>query len=207
MPIAFDEPIVDALDPSAIDLTVVGLTPGQRVRVVGIVARPEMNGMEGVVAAWDDAQSRWRVRMSDGSGKLLKPTNLEVLNVAADEHELASVPANASTPQAIDSQTALHDALAPGQRVEIVGLQSCPELNGAMGVVVELDAGQGRWKVRMDDGSGKMMKASNLQAIENFAASPTVPEAAVLDEPDPSEAAVPVAALSPGQRVRVVGIA
>merc|ERR1719217_1932533 len=52
---------------------------GQRVRVVGLKARPELNGLEGTVNEWDETQGRWKVRMDDGAGKMYKPENMEVV--------------------------------------------------------------------------------------------------------------------------------
>ena len=50
---------------------------GQQVRVVGLQSRPELNGQGRTVVEWDEEQARWKVRMTDGTGKLLKEDHLE----------------------------------------------------------------------------------------------------------------------------------
>ncbi len=37
----------------------------------GLKARPELNGLQGTIVEWEDGQSRWKVRMADGTGKML----------------------------------------------------------------------------------------------------------------------------------------
>merc|ERR1711948_46143 len=51
---------------------------GMCVRVCGLMARPELNGLEGVLTMWDDKKSRWQVELKNGDGaKLFRPVNLE----------------------------------------------------------------------------------------------------------------------------------
>ncbi len=51
--------------------------PGVMVYLTGLNSTPELNGMTGVVTKWDDALSRWRVKMNDdGKTKALKTDNL-----------------------------------------------------------------------------------------------------------------------------------
>jgi hypothetical protein len=55
------------------------LVGGQAVRLVGLQSRPELNGAEGITLRFDPEAGRWLVRLADGDGKSLKPTNLEAL--------------------------------------------------------------------------------------------------------------------------------
>jgi len=103
-----------------------------------------LNGMIGTLLQWDADEERWKVRMADGSGKLLKASNL-VLS--------ASSYASRAT------------QFAPGQKVRLVGLAERPELEGQIGVVLGRDENDGRWKLRMQDGSSKCLRAENLQVV------------------------------------------
>mmetsp|Transcript_73403 Transcript_73403/g.197758 ORF Transcript_73403/g.197758 Transcript_73403/m.197758 type:complete len:222 (-) Transcript_73403:108-773(-) len=53
------------------------LRVGMSVRVVGLMGRPELNGLEGVLSAFEEARSRWKVDLVNGVSKLFKDTNLE----------------------------------------------------------------------------------------------------------------------------------
>lgn len=54
------------------------LRVGAFVRVRGLQARPELNGLEGVLTSLDAQRSRWQVELLNGGGaKLFKATNLE----------------------------------------------------------------------------------------------------------------------------------
>ena len=56
------------------------LSPGARVRVHGIVAKPELNGQRGVVTGFDASSGRCSVQLEDGRGPYkIKPENLEVV--------------------------------------------------------------------------------------------------------------------------------
>lgn len=58
---------------------------GDQVCVVGLRARPEFNGLAGTIVAFDEAQGRWKVRMSDGSAKKLKQVNLQKTGPTEEE--------------------------------------------------------------------------------------------------------------------------
>lgn len=54
-----------------------GWIPGMRVCLAGLKAKPELNGAEGLLVAFDSSKVRWQVRLDDGSGtKLFKEDNL-----------------------------------------------------------------------------------------------------------------------------------
>merc|ERR1711933_265316 len=57
-----------------------------------------------------------------------------------------------------------------GQRVQIVNLRNRADLNGHQGIIAACESESGLWKVRMDDGTGKMLKECNLEAIQVEAA-------------------------------------
>merc|ERR1719482_268387 len=157
---------------------------GDQVRVVGLQAKPELNGLEGKIVQWDANESRWRVRLQDGTGKMLKSLNLQV--VAATQMASVSLPsAFAAPPPAAGDST----QFTPGQRVRIAHLQARPELNGLEGTIVQWDVAEERWRIRMDDGTGKMLRAANLEAA-SAASNPPVTGAN----------------LTIGQSVRVTGL-
>jgi len=56
------------------------LVPLMPVRVVGLQAKPELNGSEGVVEKFDEEKGRWQTRLKDGKVLEVKPANLEVDN-------------------------------------------------------------------------------------------------------------------------------
>merc|ERR1711920_981044 len=85
----------------------------------------------------------WLVRVAGQKGVSMKSENLLVLPAPP---EFSNV------------------ALSPGSRVEVCGLK-LPELNGQQGQVVHWDEQIERWKVRMDDGTGKMFKRDNLAKV------------------------------------------
>ena len=57
-----------------------GPAPGAEVEVTGLVNRPELNGVSGVVVRYIPGKDRWEVNLNDGHGKasLLKAANLRV---------------------------------------------------------------------------------------------------------------------------------
>eukprot|EP00435_Cladocopium_sp_Y103_P044316 s2282_g12.t1 len=51
---------------------------GMTVRVKGLQARPELNGLEGVLTFREEEKGRWKVELKNGGGaKLFKDANLE----------------------------------------------------------------------------------------------------------------------------------
>ena len=53
------------------------LLPGMVIRMVGLQARPELNGKVGVLVKHDDKTGRWQVRLRGHGDMLLKDINLE----------------------------------------------------------------------------------------------------------------------------------
>eukprot|EP00930_Biecheleria_cincta_P090698 TRINITY_DN80140_c0_g1_i1.p1 TRINITY_DN80140_c0_g1~~TRINITY_DN80140_c0_g1_i1.p1 ORF type:complete len:413 (-),score=84.81 TRINITY_DN80140_c0_g1_i1:5-1243(-) len=79
-------------------------------------------------------------------------------------------------------------SFTPGQFVKVVGLKGAKaSLNGSTGLLVEWDAGHSAWKVRMEDGSGKAFRPSNLELHQIKA--PTLPLPGLVKEPGASQAA------------------
>jgi len=50
---------------------------GQRVRISGLKTVQELNGKEGLLVEWDYGERRWKVRVENGTGFLIRPGNLE----------------------------------------------------------------------------------------------------------------------------------
>jgi len=70
------------------------LHPGLLVRLVGLQAKAELNGLQGTLVAHDKAKDRWQVKFRDGT-KLLKAGNLEVLQLGRPQ-----LPAEPLSPEA-----------------------------------------------------------------------------------------------------------
>ena len=49
-----------------------------------------------------------------------------------------------------------------GDRVQLIGLQAKPEMNGTTGVVQKLDLATGRYVVKLDGGGEAKVRAANL---------------------------------------------
>lgn len=80
-----------------------------------------------------------------------------------------------------------HD-FTPGQFVKVVGLKGAKaSLNGNAGLLVEWDPAHSAWKVRMEDGSGKAFRPSNLEPHKIKA--PTFPQPGLAKESEASQAA------------------
>lgn len=68
--------------------------------------------------------------------------------------------------------------LQPGVPVRLFGLQAAPHLNGLQGVCERWDWTGGRWRVRMQSGGFKSVKAENLHAEVSPTLSPVEPRGA-----------------------------
>ncbi|CAE8656836.1 unnamed protein product [Polarella glacialis] len=194
----------------------VGIEAGERVRVGGLKARPDLNGCLGTVVEWDQGEARWKaeaaarsavvssdnflmtqVLMDDGSRRMLRSSNLELSSASA---VTASVPPPMSSSSPAVGSAAMPSgpaaSIAPGGRIRVGGLQARPDLNGCLGTVLNWDETEDRWKVRMDNGSGKMFKSRNLEVCGEAPAQVASQEAQC-------SAAVGIEA---GARVRVGGL-
>jgi hypothetical protein len=130
------------------------LSAGQAVRVVGLIGRPDLNGKKGTTVTYLAEEGRWKVIMDDGTGKVFSANNLEI----ARAEQGASC--------ALERADPARPELSIGQTVRIMGIKARPELNGKEGTLVEWDASEERWKVRLEDGTGKMLKSSNLVQMD-----------------------------------------
>lgn len=141
-----------------------GFKQDQRVRLCGLKARAELNGKVGVLGLYSLSEAVWAVKIGNEE-YLLKEDNIEPAPASATI-------ANAPTPQKVAAPTPTVAAKMPstafakvakqGKRVRIRGLQSKPELNGKEASLIEYDAGEGRWKIQMKDGSEFFLKEANL---------------------------------------------
>merc|ERR1719428_1976655 len=98
------------------------LKSGMRVRVAGLQAKPELNGQEGSLLEFNEQEGRWQVWMHDGSGKLLRPTNLvpcgeETGGTGIQPDSPSCHPK--SFPSALPQES---EPLRPGARVRVHGL-------------------------------------------------------------------------------------
>lgn len=136
--------------------------PGARIRIQGLCHQPEMNGYEGVLLEYDASELRWRVRLSNGAGKLIKPCNLAHVKSTAG---ISFVPKHSS-----DRWD--YNLLRVGTRVFLKGLTQHPHLNGATATLIDFDVAERRWKVHVDDGGLKLLRPQNLVPSASLQAQP-----------------------------------
>eukprot|EP00439_Symbiodinium_sp_Y106_P019268 s541_g2.t1 len=144
-----------------------------RVVVQGLQVRPDLNGKLGSVVTWDTAEHRYKVQLDDGTGKMLRPANLRLATVQDDPRLGAPEvsgrghggPHRWKDGAPSGDVRGSGDGLVIGQRVRVRGLIERSELNGRLGEVAGWDDVEERWKVALDDGTGKLLKASNLEAV------------------------------------------
>lgn len=173
----------------------------QRVRLVGLHVR-ELNGQEGTLTSWSDAQERWKVCLDCGEKLMVSVSNLTSADdpqgyLRVEDFEMdvrfveawkqlhlekkcvEDIPMSAVELSGSISFTELplggeatslevHGVpddgnFMPGERVCIKGFITRHDLNGQLGTLVAWDTEQGRWKVRMDDGSGKVFNVRNFE--------------------------------------------
>eukprot|EP00933_Yihiella_yeosuensis_P075120 TRINITY_DN84322_c0_g1_i1.p1 TRINITY_DN84322_c0_g1~~TRINITY_DN84322_c0_g1_i1.p1 ORF type:complete len:267 (-),score=69.82 TRINITY_DN84322_c0_g1_i1:45-845(-) len=82
---------------------------GMMVRVKGLQARPELNGLEGVLTSLDEARSRWQVELKNGGGaKLFKAANLE--QVLSDQDALEILKGRSKVPLISEPKVVAEDS-------------------------------------------------------------------------------------------------
>jgi len=154
--------------------------PGDFVRISRLRARTELNGQEGRLVDYIASEDRWRVRMSDGTGKTLHSNNLErcdaqnrgAINDAEqsckkdDIHEMTSKDQDLHPQDLTSTAQQRYQALKleRGAHVRIYGLNVRPELNGLEGPVRGFDDASGRWVVEIQSKERRILE-SNLQVV------------------------------------------
>ena len=63
--------------------------PGDRVKIVGLNSKPELNETMATVKKWDWKNERWKVELDalDGKAQLMKPSNLWHANDMTAKHK------------------------------------------------------------------------------------------------------------------------
>jgi len=198
-------------------------TPGTRVEILNLLAKPELNGHAGVILRFDQAVDRYEVLLADGQPRRIKSGNLRLSELAEEKEQplptwepgmlvrvqlgieawdgtlvahdtdgthwrvlpasggagrlvrtedlrpilgLGLEGGGGGTPQAASADSPTSErGLVPGARVRIVGLRSRSDLNRQEGTLVEFVKPQGRWRVRMDDDTGKSIQAAHLEPL------------------------------------------
>ena len=121
----------------------------KRVRVVGLTGRADLNGQLGTANSYDEVDGRYLVTLDTGEGIKVRPDNLEALE-RDDPASLA------------------------GRRVTVHGLLRRPELNGKVGTLGLYDYREGRYQVRVEEGSSVLqvaIKPANLKLVFEGAGS------------------------------------
>lgn len=158
--------------------------PGAVVRVFGLKDALDPRGSEGTVVRWCASEGRWKVRLADGSAKLCRPAHLELvsrprgrrsrISRGGGQSPCADGPhapvtfqstCDAEASAAMQEPDACGLPVRDGAFVRVRGLQRTHSLNGQCGVVMCWDVEELSWKVRMSDGSGKLLKESNLEVL------------------------------------------
>uniref|UniRef100_A0A6T1ECE3 Uncharacterized protein n=1 Tax=Alexandrium monilatum TaxID=311494 RepID=A0A6T1ECE3_9DINO len=141
------------------------LQTGDRVRVQGLKAKPELNGQLGRLLELTTEEGRWRVVMDDGSGYSLRPANLARMGVAEAGGGSASSADHLEADQrpSANSGERTEQGLAAGTRVVVKDLKARPDMNGRHGRLLAYNEAEGRWRVVMDDGSGLSLRPANLR--------------------------------------------
>lgn len=134
----------------------VSLQPGVGACVRGLKTRPDLNGQLAEVIAWDEESVRWKVVLMDGSKLLFRPGNLQPM----DQDSSAIF-------EALKERRGL---LQPGQHVRLCFIETQPELNGSLAVIVGWDEEEGFWKVILADGSRKYIRPENIDLDCNIQA-------------------------------------
>lgn len=153
------------------------------VTLHGVQGRSDLEGEMATLVNFDTVAQVWQVKMPDGCRLFLPPRNIrhraphEPLDVAREPctETAAVLPREAPPVEEPTIATPHCSHFQPGERVSIAGLRARAELNGQTGVLVEFLADHDRWRVRMDDGTGKCFLRANLQSLADADASAARP--------------------------------
>lgn len=139
-------------------------SPGTRVKVK---ARESLDWQEGLVLTQELTSDSYDVLL--GSGRFMRANASQLWRER--QHDLSSLEAipggraddmDQSPPSNPRQTTADALSLAPGVAVSFVGVKTQPALNVQRGTLVEFVDTDGRWRVRMADGSCKSFRPANL---------------------------------------------
>lgn len=121
-----------------------------------------------------DVRNDWVARMMREAEEEDKAAGVwDTAKLKAEVEEAAAATAAAAKAAEADPSSAMPSAPAPapaalskGTRVELIGLQAAPELNGELGEVVgRQPGGSDRYQVKLDIGLERALKAANLSVI------------------------------------------
>lgn len=112
------------------------LCGGVAVRLVGLQARPELNNQLGILLTFNVDAGRWLVRLGDGSGKQVKPINLECVDAQVSEANLMEIDEV--------TQNTPHNENAAAEE-EVVSSRSASLTSGGGGGQVLAFWGDARW--------------------------------------------------------------
>lgn len=165
---------------------------GERIRLKGLVSRPELNDRHGKVFRFVQEIGRWKIGLSGeppDSSLALKADNIEIL----PSHGEALARTIVSTVQRAGIRFGSEDAppgfktvhvlgatawelglqygalcetafVRSGDPVELTGLSARPEMNGARGVLARWISEKGRWKVEVEGHTeGCVVKPENVR--------------------------------------------
>lgn len=144
------------------------LEPGMLVHILDAAGGHLGEGgqpLEGTLSSFSSSSGCWEVLLCDGSRRQARPEELKPLLdcLPASSGRRAAAPAGAPS-----SRDAERPELQSGRRARLIGLKTRADLNGQEGTLVEYAAAESRWRVRMDDGTGKAMKPEHLQLCEEL---------------------------------------
>ncbi|CAK8999133.1 unnamed protein product [Durusdinium trenchii] len=111
------------------------LQVGMSVRVKGLQARPELNGLEGVLTFREEEKGRWKVELKNGGGaKLFKDANLEAylsdqdaLNILKNPVSVAKEEQKASVQVERENRPSVPPVVEPSKAAEPLETDSRPK--------------------------------------------------------------------------------
>eukprot|EP00927_Polykrikos_kofoidii_P043593 TRINITY_DN37675_c0_g1_i1.p1 TRINITY_DN37675_c0_g1~~TRINITY_DN37675_c0_g1_i1.p1 ORF type:complete len:942 (-),score=129.69 TRINITY_DN37675_c0_g1_i1:267-2930(-) len=130
----------------------------------GLRSEPELNGSLGIIEAFSEESGRWVVRVVDVRAAARGANGCELKRARPDN--LVAIP----TILEASAAPLPAEHLRPGSIVRFRGLQSCPEINGSVGVVQSWSKEAGRWIVlSVKDGNIgpdlKRVRPGNLELV------------------------------------------
>lgn len=150
---------------------------GKLVEVQGLVNKPELNGKTGIASEFDAESGRYTINI-EGTIYKLRAANLRdsshklfSTDPAKDAQQAPTLPDQPSAPPSIPRSTPPSEIV--GKLIEVQGLVSKPELNGARALVKSYHFDVDRYEVELSDDQGTFkLKRENMRDLTAIPQSP-----------------------------------
>lgn len=162
--------------PHPLHVPVVGLHPGNLVRICGFKKETSLNGEIGILRSWNPDDRCWLVDIRRDQTQValnvenLIPLNGEKLSPSDDADAQPGAPVHESL-----GDTPHNGGFMPGASVRLVNLRSKAHchLNGMMGVIESRDTSRNCWNVHVVDlNEVKALRSENLVALDEMSPPP-----------------------------------